>query len=141
MTTRVTEDSRRFFLSSQAAALVSRVDARARVHSSPLTKSEEKRETTRRLHFTYLDVLWKCFSLQLQNQKSCFFVSNQCLSKQVLVTKYSDVIYLHNLSLTGPLPVRGRCPQTKVKLSISLWGIHLSLFLSALAARFVLQDK
>ena len=46
MTTRVTEDSRRFFLSSQAAALVSRVDARARVHSSPLTNSEEKRETT-----------------------------------------------------------------------------------------------
>ena len=108
---------------------------------TPLTKSEEKRETARRLHVTYFGVLGKCFSLQLLNQKSCFFVSNQCLYEQVFVTKYSDLICLHNLSLTGPSPVRRRCSQTKVKLSISSWGIHHSLFLSALAAWFVLQDK
>ena len=40
---------------------------------TPLTKSEEKRETARRLHFTYFGVLGKCFSLQLLNQKSCYF--------------------------------------------------------------------
>ena len=39
----------------------------------PLTKPDEKTETARRLHFTYFGVLWKCFSLQPQNQKSCFF--------------------------------------------------------------------
>ena len=107
---------------------------------TPLTKPVEKRETARRLHHLFWCFVEMLF-IQLQNQKSCFFVSKQCLYKQVFVTKYSDLICLHYLSLTGPLPVRGRCSQTKVKLSISLWGIHHSLFLSALAARFVLQDK
>lgn len=81
------------------------------------------------------------FHCNCRIRKVAFFVSNQCLHKQIFVTKYSDRICLHNLSLTGPSPVRGRCPQTKVKLSISSWGIHHSLFLSALAAWFVLQDK
>ena len=136
MTTRVDGGARRFFflLGMPPSSTLSRA-------FTPLNKSEEKRETARRLHFSSFGVLWKCFSLQLQNQKSCFFVSNQCLYKQVFVSKYSDLICLHYLSLTGPLPVRGRCSQTKVKLLISSWGIHHSLFLSALAARFVLQDK
>ena len=107
---------------------------------TPLTKPVQKRETARRLHHLFWCFVEMLF-IQLQNQKSCFFVSNQCLYEQVFVTKYSDLICLHNLSLTGPSPVRGRCSQTKVKLSISSWGIHHSLFLSAFAAWFVLQDK
>ena len=69
MTTRVTDGARRLLFSCQAAALV---DARPRAFT-PLTKSEEKKETARRLHVTYFGVLGKCFSLQLLNQKSCYF--------------------------------------------------------------------
>ena len=114
---------------------------RSRARSLPSLNLKQKQRLLAGYTSLILVFCGNAFHCNCRIRKVAFFVSNQCLYKQIFVTKYSDLICLHDLSLTGPLPARGRCSQTKVKLSISSCGIHHSLFLSALAAWFVLQDK